>query len=97
MLGAWVGFAMIVLLLAPAYLRAGAKRKSGKTQSYGRPLRDNLLLLIAGLLFASVFALVLWLSRSGWPLLQSRVVLYPLILSLGALLTWACNRLLRKK
>jgi multisubunit Na+/H+ antiporter MnhB subunit len=97
MLGAWVGFALLVLVLALAYFRARANRKSGKTQSYGRPLRDNLLLLGAGVLLATVLTVVLWLSRSGWPFLQSRVVLYPLILSMGALLTWACNRFLRKK
>jgi hypothetical protein len=97
MLGALAGSAMLVLFLAPACLRIRSNRKSGKTLSFGHPMLDNLLLLISGLLLASVFALVIWLSRSKGTILQSRIVLYPIIISLGALLTWGSNRFLKRK
>ena len=95
-LQAWIGLLLIVLCIGAAYLRVRRKRHSGHTTSFGHPVLDSALLLIAGLILASALVLALLIVRSSHPdWLRDRMIGYPLVILVGGGLTWLCSRVLR--
>ncbi len=94
-LRAWMGIGLLVAYLGGGYLRIRAQRRSGATQSFGHPVLDNILLLIAGLLLAASLGLALWLFKIKPHSVEARFFAYLLLLTLGGALAWFCNKLLR--
>ncbi len=96
-LRAWEGFFLIAIFLGGAYLRVSAERRSGTTHSFGHPALDQLLLFATGLILAAILGAALFLLRDGHPHpIKNRVIAYPLVILLGLLLTYVCNRVLRR-
>jgi hypothetical protein len=93
---AWLGLAILVAYLGSGYLRIRASRRSGATHSFGHPMLDNLLLLISGLLLASALGLALWIFKADSHSVKGHGFAYILFLSLGGILTWLCNGILRR-
>ena len=95
---AWEGLVLIVVFLGSAYLRVRAQRRVGAaTQSFGHPARDQLLLFASGLTLAAILGATLFLLRDGrlHPI-KDRMIAYPLAILAGLLLTYVCNRVLRR-
>jgi hypothetical protein len=68
-------------------------------QDFGHPFLDNLLLLVSGLLLAALALLVgaLFILKAGreHPF-KERLLVYAVLIAVGGLLTWLCNRILRQ-
>lgn len=96
-LGEWAGLAVLIAYLGFGYLRVRADRRSGATHSFGHPALDNVLLLASALLLVAFLGLALWLVKeSNFHSTARHLLFYVVMLSLGGLLTWLCNRILRR-
>ena len=95
-LRAWIGVLLVVIYLGGGYLRVRAQRRAGVVHDFGHPVLDNLLLFASGLLLAAGLALTLYLFGGNRLLpIRERMVAYPVLVLVGGLLTWLCNRVLR--
>jgi hypothetical protein len=94
---ALVGLLLVGIFLAGSYLRVRARRRAGIVHDFGRPVLDNLLLFASGLLLVAILALTLYFVRGdhSHPI-RERAVGYPILILLGSLITWFCNRALRR-
>jgi hypothetical protein len=94
---AFVGFLWVVIIIGSGVVLARRERRSGDVQSYGHPVKDNLLLLVSGIVLAgAMFAAFWWvdpLVRD--PVLAKNVLALPL-LAVAAAITWLANRALRR-
>jgi len=95
-LRAWEGFVLIAIFLGGAYLRVRAERRVGTTHSFGHPALDQLLLFASGLMLAAILGATLFLLKDNPHPIKNRVIAYPLVILLGLLLTYVCNRVLRR-
>lgn len=89
---------MFVTFLGGGYLKVRAQTPAGIVRDFGHPVLDNLLLFPSGILLAALLALGLYLVRSGHSHpVEQRLVAYPLLILAGSLMTWLCNRVLRRQ
>ena len=90
---AWFGLVVLVMYLTLGYLRIRWNRRSGLTHSFGHPKWDALLLFFSGILLASTLLFVSFQGHGQF----SRLFVYPFLLGLGGVLTWACAKFLRRR
>jgi len=96
-LRAWMGGLLLVIFIGGSYLRVRARRRAGIVHNFGHPVLDNLLLLFSGVLLAAALMVILYLVRGHQVhALTERIVAYPVLILVGGLLTWLCNRVLRR-
>ena len=94
----WMGLLPVLLFLIGGYLKVRRERRSGRTTSFGHPILDAVLLLIAGLTLATTLGVALFAVSSNYPdWLGERLIAYPLVILVGGSLTWLCNRILRRR
>ncbi len=92
-----LGFLWMVVIIGTGVMLVRRERAAGDVQSYGHPIKDNLLLLISGVILAgSMFAAFWWGGRLVRdPVLVRYTVTLPII-GLAAGITWLANRILRR-
>jgi len=96
---ALVGFLCIVVIVGYGLFLTKRDRRSGKVQSHGCPLLDNLLLLVSGIVVAAAMAVTLWwmgpsATRSNT---LGRVVFDLAFVAFAAGVTYIANLLLRRE
>jgi len=97
-LRAWMGGLLLVIFVGGSYLRVRARRRAGIVHDFGHPVLDNLLLLFSGVLLAAILTVIFYSVRGHQVhSLKERIVAYPVLILVGGLLTWLCNRVPRRK
>jgi RsiW-degrading membrane proteinase PrsW (M82 family) len=95
---ALVGFLCIVVIIGYGLFLTKRDRRSGKVQSHGRPLLDNLLLLVSGIVVAGAMALTLWWTEPATRSNTLGPVVFKLaFVAFAAGVTYIAYLLLRRK
>lgn len=96
---ALTGLISIAVSLGNGIVLVRHRRRSGKTQNYGHPVKDQLLLLTSAIVVTGVFLVVLWWLGPKAPRVRTfsgeALVLFFLLLAAGV--SWLANSLLRER
>jgi hypothetical protein len=94
---AWLGLALLILILGGGCFRIRAQRKAGAIRNFGHPILDSVLLFSSGLLLATALGFGLWLLNLY--VTNSRITFVHFLfdtffLVLAGSLWWVCNMIL---
>ena len=93
------GFLWVVAIVGYGLYLTKRDRRSGRVQSGGRPLLDNLLLLFSGMVLAGVMGVAIWFlgPRATRPGSMGRMAFEVAFIGVAAGVTYCANLLLRRK
>jgi drug/metabolite transporter (DMT)-like permease len=95
----WLTLAVVLVYLASlarTLQRIRLARQTGATHSYGHPMLDNVLLLLAALFLAAVLVGASYLEKGYLHGTGAHLAFYLIAFSIGGVLTWFCTFLLRR-
>ena len=90
-----IGLLWFAIIIGNGLAFATRERRSGRVQNYGHPAKDNVLLLVSGIVLVGVMVAGIWRMGRG-DMESARYVFLLPFLAVAAGLTWLANRALKR-